>query len=59
MKKTVLGIMTLAFAASLFGCNTIRGVGDDLQAVGGWVTKGSTHVEESIGNNPPGSKMEK
>ena len=59
MKKIILIAMTLAFAVSLYGCNTMKGIGNDLTAVGGWITSGSEHVEESVGTNPPGSGMEK
>ncbi len=28
------------------GCSTIRGVGEDLGTIGGWVTKGSDSIRE-------------
>ena len=59
MKKGILSVLVFAFVVSLAGCNTIRGIGDDVTAVGGWITRGSEHVEESVKNNPPGSGMEK
>ncbi len=59
MNRIILGIVALTMVASFYGCSTISGLGDDLQTVGGWITKGSEHVEESVKNNPPGSGMEK
>lgn len=58
MRRTILGVMTLLAVVSLYGCNTMKGLGKDLSVVGGWITNGSEHVEESIGKNPPGSKMD-
>ncbi|MCK5014941.1 MAG: hypothetical protein KAS66_14105 [Candidatus Omnitrophica bacterium] len=59
MKKVILNVLVFAFVVSLAGCSTIKGIGDDIQAVGGWISNGSEHVEESIKNNPPGSGMKK
>jgi predicted small secreted protein len=59
MKKKMLSLMGLLLMASFYGCNTVQGLGEDLTAVGGWISRGSEHVEESIKNNPPGSQMEK
>ncbi len=59
MNKAILTIVVLAAIVSLYGCNTMKGIGNDLTAVGGWITSGSEHVEESVGKNPPGSGMEK
>ena len=33
---------------TVYGCGTMKGVGDDLKAAGGWITKGSTNVEKGI-----------
>ncbi|HLF18759.1 MAG TPA: entericidin EcnA/B family protein [Candidatus Omnitrophota bacterium] len=55
MRKVILGVLTLALMGSLYGCNTIKGIGDDVKTVGGWISSGSEHVEESIKKNPPGS----
>ena len=57
MKRTILGIITLVAVVCLYGCSTIRGIGNDVSTIGGWITNGSEHVEESIKNNPPGSRM--
>lgn len=59
MNKTILTIVALAAIVSFYGCNTMKGIGNDLTAVGGWITSGSEHIEESVGKNPPGSGMEK
>jgi predicted small secreted protein len=59
MKRMIFGIVALMLLASFYGCNTMKGLGNDLSAVGGWITRGSEHVEESVGKNPPGSRMEK
>ncbi len=57
MKKAILGLFACAFLISLAGCSTVKGLGEDVSTVGGWITKGSEHVEESVQNNPQGSKM--
>lgn len=46
MKRALLaGICVFLMIASV-GCSTIRGMGEDLGTVGGWVTKGSDNVRE-------------
>jgi len=55
MKRIILGFLTLALTAPVAGCNTIKGIGEDVKTVGGWISSGSEHVEESIKKNPPGS----
>ncbi|MCA9399167.1 MAG: entericidin [Candidatus Omnitrophica bacterium] len=55
MKRIGSIFLGTLFVISLYGCNTIKGVGKDLSAVGGWITDGAGHVEESIKNNPPNS----
>ncbi|MCK5082969.1 MAG: hypothetical protein KAR31_08705 [Candidatus Omnitrophica bacterium] len=59
MNKLILSVVMLAAMVSFYGCNTIKGLGNDVTTIGGWITNGSEHVEESIKNNPPGSGMEK
>ncbi|MCK4881476.1 MAG: entericidin [Candidatus Omnitrophica bacterium] len=59
MNKLILGVITLSAVVSLTGCNTIKGLGNDVATIGDWITDGSEHVEESIKKNPPGSGMEK
>ena len=59
MNKIIFKFVILTAIVSFYGCNTMKGIGNDVQAVGGWITGGSEHVEESIKNNPPGSGMEK
>ncbi|MCK5180135.1 MAG: entericidin EcnA/B family protein [Candidatus Omnitrophica bacterium] len=59
MNKLILGVVMLAAVVLLSGCNMIRGIGNDVTTIGGWITSGSEHVEESIKNNPPGSGMGK
>ena len=56
MKKSIT-FLTCIFLVSLFGSNTVKGVGKDIQGVGNAITGSAEHVEESIKNNPPGSKM--
>lgn len=46
MKRTYLMAICLLLMVTSIGCSTIRGVGEDLTAVGGWVTKGSDNVKE-------------
>lgn len=57
MRRMILSVVAVAFIASLAGCNTIKGIGEDVKTVGGWISSGSEHVEESIKKNPPGSNM--
>ena len=59
MNRTVLGFITLLAVVGMTGCSMVKGLGEDVSTVGNWITKGSTHVEESIKKNPPGSGMEK
>ena len=58
MNKIMLSVIMLVAIASLYGCNTIKGLGNDVGAVGGWISNGSDHVSESIKKNPPGSGVE-
>ena len=46
MNRTLLaGICVFLIVASV-GCSTIKGVGEDLGTVGGWVTRGSDNVRD-------------
>ena len=47
MKKMVLAGICLVLVVSCMGCNTIRGFGEDLGTVGGWVVKGVDNVQEA------------
>ncbi|MFC1594221.1 hypothetical protein ACFL38_02725 [Candidatus Omnitrophota bacterium] len=44
MKRLVLIAICLAFTATLIGCGTMKGLGEDITAVGGWFVKGSDEV---------------
>ncbi len=57
MKKVFLGIIVLTAVISFYGCSTIKGLGEDVSTIGGWIVNGSEHVEESVKKNPPGSGM--
>lgn len=46
MKRMVLAGVCLILVVSCIGCNTIKGLGEDLTAVGGWIMKGSDNVRE-------------
>ena len=41
-----LMVICLAFLVVGIGCSTIKGMGEDISAVGGWVTKSSDNVKE-------------
>ena len=47
MKKALLGGICLMLAIISIGCNTIKGLGEDVSTVGGWVVKGSDNVQEA------------
>ena len=47
MKKMVLAMTCLVLTVACIGCNTIRGLGEDVSSVGGWVVKGADNVEHS------------
>ena len=49
MKRIVLAGVCLVLAVVCIGCNTIRGLGEDVSTVGGWMVKGSENVEENVG----------
>ena len=46
MKKISLLAVCLLLVVTSIGCSTIKGVGEDLSAIGGWITKGSDNVKE-------------
>jgi predicted small secreted protein len=46
MKRVFLAGVCLVLMAMSVGCSTIRGVGEDLGTVGGWVKTGSDRVKE-------------
>ena len=46
MKKAILAGICLSLMVVSVACSTIRGVGEDIGAVGGWLTKGSDNVRE-------------
>jgi len=47
MRKALLIIIGLCFVGSLAGCNTIKGIGQDLSAVGGIISSGSDKVQDN------------
>lgn len=46
MKKIILAGICLVLVATGISCGTIKGMGEDISAVGGWVTKSSDNVKE-------------
>jgi len=46
MKQLFFLIIGVAIVTTSINCSTIRGVGEDLGTVGGWVTNGSDRVKE-------------
>jgi len=46
MKKFLLAGLCLTFMFASVACSTIKGVGEDIGAVGGWLTQGSDNVRE-------------
>lgn len=46
MKKILLTGICLFLTVACIGCNTIRGLGEDVSTVGGWVVKGVDNVQE-------------
>ena len=55
MSRFKLIMTLLLISLPLTGCSTIKGVGQDLTAVGAWISQSSDHVKTQIHNNPPGS----
>ena len=50
MKKISLSILCGAIMITAVGCGSIKGLGDDITAVGGWFSRGAQNVKE--GNSP-------
>lgn len=48
MKKTLKTLIAGAALVSIAGCNTIQGIGQDIQAAGKGIQSGSEAVEEEI-----------
>ncbi|WP_431224090.1 entericidin A/B family lipoprotein [Serratia sp. L9] len=42
MKKTLLALITMLLLMSLSGCNTFRGFGEDVQHLGGAISRGAS-----------------
>ena len=49
MKRALLTGFCLFLTVACVGCNTIRGLGEDVGTVGGWVVKGVDNVQEKQG----------
>ena len=48
MKKICLFIVCGLLVLAIAGCGTIKGLGDDISTVGGWLIKGSDTVQEGV-----------
>ena len=48
MKRYVYMLVVLILSATLSGCGTIRGFGDDLSALGRGIAKVSDNVRENV-----------
>jgi len=46
MKKLVLAGICITLMLASVACSTIKGVGEDISSMGGWLTKGSDNVRE-------------
>ena len=46
MEKIYLSVLCGLLILAMAGCGTIRGLGEDLNAVGKWLIKGSDTVKE-------------
>jgi predicted small secreted protein len=46
MKKMILTGMCLVLVVACIGCSTVKGFGEDVSTVGGWVVKGVDNVQE-------------
>ena len=57
MSKILLNIIVVIACLSLYGCGTLKGIGEDITSLGGFISDGSDHYKEAVGDNPPGSKM--
>lgn len=47
MKKVFLMGFCFVLTITSIGCNSIRGLGEDISAVGGWLVKGSDGIRKS------------
>lgn len=56
MKRICLFVLGGLLALSIAGCGTIKGVGEDVSAVGHWLTQGSTTVTNSDKAESPNYK---
>lgn len=45
MKKTYLLLLIGVIMSTMIGCETIKGIGKDVSAVGGWLTRGSEKAQ--------------
>jgi predicted small secreted protein len=48
MKEFLLMVMCIFFMSTLFGCGTIRGLGEDLSGIGKAISRSSDHVKDSV-----------
>ena len=46
MKKICFYVLCVLLILSIAGCGTIKGMGDDISTLGGWLIKGSDAVKE-------------
>lgn len=46
MKKKMLIVFCLVLIVTSIGCGTIRGAGEDISTVGGWLVRSSDNVKE-------------
>lgn len=46
MKKVFILFTMVVFSAALMGCNTVKGIGEDLKSLGSGITKASDKVKE-------------
>jgi len=46
MKKVCLFILCAILLVTVVGCGTIKGIGEDFTALGGWVSRGSCAATE-------------
>lgn len=44
MKEMLLIGVCLVLTVTSIGCNTVRGVGEDISTVGGWLIRGADSV---------------
>ena len=48
MKKTVFGLLVATALVALSACNTIAGIGEDVEAAGRGIQSGAETVEEEL-----------